>query len=65
MSLSGDPVTCRFLPPQEALLIPTHRHTVCWARWICLVGAALLLSHGAHAILDGAEQDRVEVPILS
>lgn len=22
---------CRSLPPQEALLIPTHRHTVCWA----------------------------------
>lgn len=49
---------------QEAPLTPTHRPTR-WARRVCLVRAALLLSHGAHPVLDSAEQDGVEVPVLS
>lgn len=53
-------------PPRLFLLHPTHRRAGgAVGRDLILLRAALLLGHGAKAILHSPEQDGVQVSILS
>lgn len=63
---SGDSFFGRVSPPPLCPLHPTHRRARgAVGRDLILLWAALLLSHGAKAILHGPDQKGVQVSILA